>query len=62
MKLFCSITVPATYDDSWTGYTTGTTTGLVNILLSYLILDLTFYTNIFINLRTEVFDPNGKIL
>nr|XP_018667906.1 uncharacterized protein LOC100185773 [Ciona intestinalis] len=54
-----SIIVPSTYDISRVAYNPTSDEGRLHIFLTYAIIDLSFYFNIFVNLRTEVLTPNG---
>jgi len=61
LSVCCSLSVPAAYDVSLTGYNLETTKGMLNILFAYLVLDMTFYSNIIISLRVKVKTPNGML-
>ncbi|XP_076825494.1 uncharacterized protein LOC143471047 [Clavelina lepadiformis] len=54
-----TVVVPSWYDTSHVSYNPNTDEGRLNIFLSYFLIDLFFYVNIFINFRTEVLTPNG---
>lgn len=55
------VTVPATYDVTYSGYNTETPEGQLQIFIAYIIVDLSYILNILLNFRTEVKTPNGLL-
>lgn len=54
-----NVTIPGSYDVTFSGYNIETNGGILQIFVAYFLVDLSFYLNILINLRTAVKTPNG---
>jgi len=58
--MFCSVTLLEKYDTSLSAFYRRTKPGVQYFFLSYFVVDLSFYLNILIKLRTKVSTPHGK--